>query len=269
MESSDAIRLVCFFGTFLLMATVEFFVPGRELSHGRSNRWVTSWSIVILDSVLVRIVFPLGGYGLALWAESQSIGLFNLVGVMQPIAILIAFLVLDWSIWFTHYLSHKIPILWRVHSVHHADPDMDVTTAIRFHPIEILLSMAWKSVIILLLGAPAISVIIFEIVLNGGAMFNHTNIRLPAPLEKVLRLFIVTPDMHRVHHSQRVKETDSNYGFSLSIWDRIFGTYTAQPQDGHEKMKIGLDYCDANRSTKLFYTLSIPFYSKQRESDLK
>ena len=267
MENGDLIRLVCFFGIFLIMATVELFAPGRELSHGRGNRWFTSWSIVIMDSVLVKIVFPLGGFGLALWAESQSIGLFNLISVVQPIAILISFLVLDWSIWFTHYLFHKIPFLWRVHSVHHADPDMDVTTAIRFHPVEILLSMAWKSIIILLLGAPAISVIIFEIVLNGGAMFNHTNIRLPALVEKVLRLFIVTPDMHRVHHSQRVEETDSNYGFSLSIWDRIFRTYTAQPQDGHEKMKIGLDYCDANKSTKLLYTLSIPFYSKLKRDN--
>ena len=175
------------------MAIVEFFMPGRELSYGRTQRWFTSWSIVIMDSVLVKVVFPLGGFGLALWAESQSIGLFNFLNIAQPVAVLIAFLILDWSIWFTHLLFHKIPFLWRVHSVHHADPDMDVTTAIRFHPIEILLSMAWKSIIILLLGAPAIAVIIFEIVLNGGAMFNHTNIRLPGTVEKFLRLFVVTP----------------------------------------------------------------------------
>lgn len=247
----------------------EIIAPGRPLHFGRKSRWRTSWSIVILDSLLVKVIFPLGGFGLAYWAGTKSIGFFNWVEVPSIVAIIISFLILDWSIWFTHVLSHKIPILWRVHRMHHADPDMDVTTAIRFHPIEILLSMAWKSLLILALGAPPISVLIFEIVLNGGAMFNHTNIRLPAPLDKFARLLIVTPDMHRVHHSQRVRETDSNYGFSLSIWDRMFGTYTDQPQDGHDKMKIGLDYCDGEKSTGLIYSLSLPFDSVRKEESTR
>lgn len=259
MDTIHATRLAFFFGIFAAMALFEIFAPGRPLAHGRKNRWFTSWSLVVLDSILVRIVFPLGGVGIAYWATQESIGLFNWIEIPLWLAGVISFLVLDWSIWFTHVLSHKIPFLWRFHRVHHADPDMDVTTAIRFHPIEILLSMGWKTILIIALGAPPLAVLIFEIVLNGGALFNHTNIRLPGLLEKAVRLLIVTPDMHRVHHSQRMVETDSNYGFSLSVWDRLFGTYTDQPRDGHENMKIGLETIEGEKAEKLIFSLSIPF----------
>ncbi len=261
MESVHVTRLAFFFGIFAAMALYEIFAPGRPLRYGRKNRWFTSWSLVALDSILVRIVFPLGGVGIAYWAGQQSIGLFNWIDIPLWLAGVISFFVLDWSIWFTHVLSHKIPFLWRIHRVHHADPDMDVTTAIRFHPIEILLSMGWKTLLIIALGAPPAAVLIFEIVLNGGALFNHTNIRLPAPVERLVRLLLVTPDMHRVHHSQRVTETDSNYGFSLSIWDRLFGTYTAQPRDGHDKMKIGLRHIEGDKAERLIFSLGIPFRS--------
>ncbi|MBL4599180.1 MAG: sterol desaturase family protein, partial [Rhizobiaceae bacterium] len=168
-------------------------------------------------------------------------------------------LVLDFAIWFSHLASHKVPIFWRIHRMHHSDIDIDVTTAIRFHPVEIILSMFWKYLIVLALGAPAASVLVFEIVLNGGALFNHANFKLPLSIDKVLRLLIVTPDMHRVHHSIIRKETDSNYGFNLSIWDRMFGTYIDQPSKGHDEMTIGLKEWQDEKPARLDWILMVPF----------
>ena len=185
------------------------------------------------------------------------------------VAVLASFIVLDFAVWLSHVLSHKIPLFWRFHRMHHADRDIDVTTAIRFHPIEIVLSMIWKAGWVLILGAPAAAVIIFETVLNGTAMFNHSNTKLSPLMDKILRSFVVTPDMHRVHHSTITTETDSNYGFNLPWWDKLFGTYVDQPALGDEKMQIGLSEWQDERPTRLGWSLSVPFISQETEAQNK
>lgn len=262
--SEASTRLAIFVLLFAIMATCEYFAPRRELRPVKAKRWITNWAIVLIDSVLVRLVFKTAAVGGALWAGENNFGLFNNVTVPLWLSVIISFVALDFAVWLSHVASHKIPIFWRVHRMHHSDVDIDVTTAIRFHPIEILLSMVWKFAVVLALGAPAISVLIFEIVLNGGAMFNHSNFKLPLWLDKVLRLFIVTPDMHRVHHSAIGDETDSNYGFNLSIWDRMFNTYIDQPKLGHEGMTIGLGEWQDEKPTGLAWSLSVPFISQKK-----
>ena len=257
------IRLGIFIGLFLLLAVMEYLAPRRELEHVKAKRWITNWLIVIIDSFVLRLIFTGAAVGVAIWAEANGYGLFNLVQIPMALSVVTSFIILDFAIWFSHLASHKIPLLWTVHRMHHSDVDIDVSTAIRFHPIEIVLSMLWKMIIVVLLGAPAIAVLIFEIVLNGAAMFNHSNLKLPLGLDRILRLFIVTPDMHRVHHSIVHNETDSNYGFNLAIWDRIFGTYIDQPEAGHKNMKIGLSEWQDERPTKLLWSLKVPFI-KQR-----
>ena len=257
------IRLGVFIGLFLILAIMEYMAPRRELEHVKAKRWFTNWLIVIIDSFVLRLIFTGAAVGVAIWAEANGYGIFNLIEVPTVISVLVCFIVLDFTIWFAHVASHKIPLLWAVHRMHHSDVDIDVSTAIRFHPIEIILSMVWKMIIVVILGAPAISVLIFEIVLNGAAMFNHSNIKLPLWLDRILRVFIVTPDMHRVHHSIVHQETDSNYGFNLAIWDRLFGTYIDQPEAGHDGMKIGLRDWQDERPTNVLWSLKVPFI-KQR-----
>ena len=258
-DSEGAIRLGIFAGLFVVLALTEWARPRRPLVAPRGARWTTNWLIVALDSLLVRILFPAAAVGVALWAEAANFGLFNVLGVDPPVAGILSFLALDLAVWASHVASHKVPLFWRVHRMHHTDRDLDVTTAIRFHPIEIIASMVWKVAVVALLGAPAVAVIVFEIALNGGAMFNHANLKLPPGLDRILRLFIVTPDMHRVHHSVRPSETDSNYGFCLPWWDRLFGTYIAQPRDGHEAMAIGLAEWQDERPDKIGWSLTLPF----------
>ncbi len=253
------LRLVFFMGIFLVMALVELLLPMRELASRRLSRWPTNWAIVLLDALMVRLLFPLGGAGVALWAIDHGIGLFNMLELPGLMAGVLAFLFLDLAVWFQHLVSHKIPLLWRIHQVHHADGDVDVTTALRFHPVEIFLSFLWKAVVIALLGAPVEAVLLFEIVLNGAAMFNHANVALPQSVDRWLRLLVVTPDMHRVHHSAEVSETDSNYGFNLSIWDRMFKTYIAQPRKGHFAMEIGLSPEMSEGARRLPWSLALPF----------
>jgi len=259
----EQIRLGVFIGLFLILAVMEYLAPRRELQHVKGKRWFTNWMIIILDSFILRLIFFTAAFGAAVWAEANGHGLFNMIEIPSAIAIIISFVVLDFAIWLAHVASHKVPILWKVHRMHHADVDIDVSTAIRFHPIEIVLSMAWKIIVVVSLGAPVIAVLVFEIVLNGAAMFNHSNIKLPLWLDRILRLFIVTPDMHRVHHSIVHNETDSNYGFNLAIWDRIFGTYIDQPEAGHKGMKIGLGEWQDERPTQLFWSLKIPFIKQK------
>jgi len=267
-EMSEATtRLVVFVGLFAIMALSEYFVPRRKLKPVKAKRWFTNVTIVIMDSILVRLLFNTAAVGGALWAAEKGVGLFNLIDVPYWLAFVISFVVLDFAVWLSHVASHKIPLFWRVHRMHHSDVDIDVTTAIRFHPIEIILSMAWKFSIVLLLGAPALAVLVFEIVLNGGAMFNHANFKLPIWLDRILRWVIVTPDMHRVHHSVDRKETDSNYGFNFSFWDRLFRTYVAQPEKGHEKMVIGLSQWQDERPTGLLWSLSVPFSSQNKKAE--
>jgi len=256
------------FGAFLLifgtLAIIELAHPRLErpemLAALKTRRWLTNVGMLVLSSVALRIVFPAAAVGAALWAESQGIGLFNLVGVPVWVAALVSIIVLDFAVWLEHLLSHKIPLLWRIHRMHHADTGFDLTTALRFHPLEIIISMFWKVGVVLALGTPAWSVLVFEVILNGTAMFNHANIALPQKIDRLVRLVLVTPDMHRVHHSTIRQETDSNYGFSLSLWDRLFATYTAQPAKGHVEMDIGLDqYRDPRQPSGLIWSLLVPF----------
>ena len=259
MSEEAAIRFGVFVGLFVIMAGLEYFAPRRKLRPVKALRWLTNWAIIIINSVLVRLLFKTAAVGAALWATENGYGLFNMIALPYWLAFIISFLVLDFAIWFSHLASHKVPIFWRIHRMHHSDIDIDVTTAIRFHPVEIILSMFWKYLIVLALGAPAASVLVFEIVLNGGALFNHANFKLPLSIDKVLRLLIVTPDMHRVHHSIIRKETDSNYGFNLSIWDRMFGTYIDQPSKGHDEMTIGLEEWQDEKPARLDWILMVPF----------
>lgn len=262
-----ALRLGVFAFVLAAMAGAEILAPRRDLAHGRGRRWLTNFSIVVIDALAVRLIFPLAAVGVALWAESRGIGVFNVAGLPGVVAGVLAFLALDLAIWAQHIATHKIPVLWRIHRVHHSDVDVDFTTGIRFHPVEILLSMLWKSAVIVAIGAPALAVFLFEVVLNAMAMFNHANLRLPARLDRVLRLAIVTPDMHRVHHSVIHRETDANYGFNLSLWDRLFGTYIAQPARGHEAMTLGLDEYQGEEPTRLGWSLRLPLAPLRRRRD--
>ena len=264
MDHEALIRLVVFLGLFALFAVIEAKAPRRARTQPRQTRWVTNWAIVILDTLTLRLMavaLPFLAVGAAVDAHANGWGLLNHWGLSLWITVPLTVLFFDFAIWAQHLITHKIPILWRIHRVHHADRDIDVTTAIRFHPVEIALSMLLKIGLVYLLGPPALGIILFEIILNGTAMFNHANMRLPLKLDAVLRSFLVTPDMHRVHHSVNRAEHDSNYGFALSIWDRMFGTYVAQPEKGHDEMTIGLEWQD-DRPSKLGWALALPFKRK-------
>lgn len=264
MENETLIRLGVFLGLFALLAAVEALAPRRVRSQSRSHRWVTNWGITLANTLTLRAIafaLPLLAVGAAVDANAQGWGVFNLLGWPVWLEFVLAVLILDFSIWLQHLITHKVPLLWRLHQVHHADVDMDVTTAIRFHPVEIALSMLLKIGLVYLLGPAALAVIVFEIMLNGTAMFNHANIRLPLWLDAIVRRVLVTPDMHRVHHSVHRSEHDSNYGFALSIWDQMFGTYIAQPKAGHDDMQVGLEWQD-DRPSRLGWSLSLPFSRK-------
>jgi sterol desaturase/sphingolipid hydroxylase (fatty acid hydroxylase superfamily) len=240
MTNEVAIRLVFFFGIFAFMALWEVLAPRRKLQTSKAVRWSNNLGLVFFNSFIVRLAFPAAATGVALFASNQGWGLFNYIETSYWLALVVSIIVMDFFIWLQHVMVHAVPLLWRLHRVHHADLDFDVTTGARFHTLEILLSMLIKFAVILLLGPPVLAVIIFEIVLNATAMFNHSNVRLPTGIDRVLRLLVVTPDMHRIHHSIEDDETNSNFGFNLPWWDRLFGTYLAQPRAGHEAMTIGI-----------------------------
>ncbi len=270
-EHSDTIiRVGIFISVLVIMASLELFLPKRQLVASKSKRWFTNISMTVISNILVRLMgavaLPIVALGAALYSEQSSFGLFYLLELPFWLTCLLSIVILDFAIYFQHVLSHHIPVLWRLHRVHHADRDIDVTTATRFHPIEIMLSMLYKAGLIILLGAPVLAVFIFEIILSSLAMFNHANVALSPRLDRLLRLLIVTPDMHRVHHSVHVSETNSNYGFNLAIWDYLCGTYTSQPRDGHEKMTIGLNEYQTSKPTGLMWSLSLPFLSRKADS---
>jgi len=233
-------RPAAFVSVFVAMAAWEVFAPRRSQVSGRSSRWPSNLGIVALNTVLVRTVFPLTAVAWADNVAQQGYGLLNIVALPSWLAVIAAFVLLDLAIYLQHRLFHAVPVFWRLHRMHHADTEFDLTNGLRFHPLEIGLSMLLKFAVIAALGAPAWSVLVFEIVLNATSIFNHANVRLPGKVDRVLRLWVVTPDMHRVHHSVRPLETNSNFGFNLPWWDRWFGTYRAQPRDGHANMRIGL-----------------------------
>ncbi|MFW5453654.1 sterol desaturase family protein [Thioalkalivibrio sulfidiphilus] len=258
-----ALRLGFFLGILLLLGIAEALLPRRQRLLTRLQRWTSNLGIVVINTVLLRLLFPAAAVGMALFAQSAGWGIFNTFEVPFWIAVLVSVLVLDFMIWLQHVMVHAVPALWRLHRVHHADLDFDVTTGLRFHPLEIILSMGIKFAVIAVLGPPVLAVILFEILLNATSMFNHSNLRLPLGLDRVLRLFVVTPDMHRVHHSVADDETNSNFGFNLPWWDRLFGTYKAQPREGHEGMTIGIDtFRDPRQCDGLKGMLLMPFVGK-------
>ncbi len=259
LEHEPAIRLGFFFGILALMAAWERAAPRRRPALSRTLRWVHNLGLVALDSLLLRLLFPAAAVGVAALAAERGWGLLHLVALPFPVAVLISVIALDFVIWLQHVMFHAVPLLWRLHRVHHADLDYDVTTGIRFHPVEILLSMLVKSVAIVLLGPPVVAVVLFEVLLNATAMFNHGNVRLPARLDRMLRWVLVTPDMHRIHHSVEDDEANSNFGFSLTWWDRLFGTYREKPRAGHEEMRLGIHrYRDPRRVNRLPGMLTLP-----------
>lgn len=259
MERDQVIRVGFFFGIFTAVAIWESLAPRRKLTTSKTSRWLANFVLIGLNPVSVRLIFPLLPVGMALLAEERRWGLLTNLPLAYWLKVAAAVVALDFAIYLQHALHHAIPTLWRLHMVHHADLDFDVTTGVRFHPIEIVLSMGIKLGAVAALGPPALAVLIFEVALNATAMFNHSNIYLPPKMDRVLRLFLVTPDMHRVHHSAIIKETNSNFGFNLPWWDRLLGTYRDQPAKGHEDMTIGLAHLrDPNRLT-LPWLLALPF----------
>ena len=253
------LRLVPFLGVFALMAALEAWVPRRARGLPRSTRWPSNLGIVVVDTLVVRLLFPTAAVGVALAVEAQGGGLLGWLAAPAWLSVLIAILLLDLAIYLQHVMFHAVPALWRVHRMHHADTDIDVTTGLRFHPVEIVLSMLIKFAVIAALGAPAVAVLLFEVLLNATAMFNHANLRLPARVDAALRRVLVTPDMHRVHHSAIVRETNSNFGFNLALWDRMFGTYRAQPEAGHDSMVIGVEQFRDRAEARLDRMLTQPF----------
>jgi len=235
------LRAAVFFGLTALLVVSETLAPRRRRELPRLGRSFANVALVVLGTLCVRLIAPLGALGAAWFAERRGLGLLRSVDLARWLEIVFALLVLDLALWAQHVASHRVPLFWRVHRVHHTDVDLDVTSGVRFHPLELLVSLGWKALVVVALGATPATVLVFELALNGMSLFNHANLRLPQRVEQILRTVLVTPDVHRVHHSVWRDETDSNYGFQLVLWDRLFGTFTAQPRDGHESMRLGLD----------------------------
>jgi len=260
LEHEPFIRFCFFFGILVLMAMWELIAPRRPLTTSKASRWISNLGIVLMDTLAVRLILPLQAVGLALFVEAHGWGILNNVILPPWMKIILGVLGLDLVIYLQHAMFHALPVFWRLHRMHHTDLDFDVTTGIRFHPLEILLSMGIKMAAVVVLGPSAVAVVLFEVLLNATSMFNHGNVRLPKEIDRVLRLLVVTPEMHRVHHSVVIKEYNSNFGFNFPWWDRLMGTYQAQPTRGHEGMTIGLSqFRDPGRLT-LPWLLIQPFF---------
>lgn len=260
LAHEPVIRLGFFVGVFAIVALWELAAPRRALTVSKALRWGSNLGLVALNTLVLRLLFPLAAVGVAAFGVANGWGLLNHFEVPFWLAVPVAVIAMDFVIWLQHVMVHAVPALWRLHQVHHADLDYDLTTGARFHPIEIALSMLIKFATITVLGPPVLAVVVFEVLLNATAMFNHGNIRLPAGVDRVLRWFVVTPDMHRVHHSVEDDETNSNFGFSLPWWDRLFGTYRAQPRAGHDAIVIGIHgHTDLHEVARLDGMLLMPF----------
>jgi len=259
MAHEPAVRLGLFVGIFATVALWEWAAPRRELSLPKGWRWLNNLGLVVFNTFVLRLLVPTAAVGAAVLAAERGWGVLNTATLPPMVAIPLAILLLDLAIYLQHVMFHAVPLLWRLHSVHHTDLDYDLTTGARFHPIEIVLSMGIKLSLVVLIGAAPVAVLLFEVILAGAALFNHGNIRLPLPVDRVLRWLIVTPDMHRVHHSVRPAETNSNFGFNIPWWDRIFGTYQDQPAAGHEAMEIGIEPVRQRRIQSLLWMLILPF----------
>jgi sterol desaturase/sphingolipid hydroxylase (fatty acid hydroxylase superfamily) len=265
MPGEAVIRLVCFVGLFAAFALWEELAPRRRRQLGRWRRWPGNVGIVALNSALLRLAFPVTAVSFALLCEQRGWGLLNALDLPHWLAVVLAVVLLDLAIYLQHVLFHAVPALWRLHRMHHADLDIDVTTGVRFHTIEIVASMVIKIAVISALGPPALGVLLFEILLNATSMFSHGNIRMAPSLDRVLRWIVVTPDMHRVHHSIVPRETNSNFGFNMPWWDRLFGTYRAEPEAGHDAMTIGISQFRAPREQRLDRMLTQPFREDANE----
>ncbi len=265
LNHATAVRLTAFAAVFAVMAVWEWRLPLRPRRYGRWRRWPANLAIVVLGALLGRAVLPLAAIGVAMLAATHQWGLFHAFGLPAWFAVPAAIVVLDLAVYLQHALFHALPLLWRLHRVHHADVEFDVTTGTRFHPIEIVLSMVLKMGVVAALGAPVLAVLIFEVLLNMTSMFNHGNVSLGPSLDRKLRWLLVTPDMHRVHHSAMTQETNSNYSFNLTCWDRLFGTYCALPADGHLGMTIGLEQFRDAREMRIDRLLLQPFHVPARE----
>lgn len=255
----NAVRLGIFAGIFVLMALLETLMPRKDRVQPRGRRWIANLGLVVAGTLLLRVSMPILAIGMALVASQNGWGLLAMVSLPVWVEIVIAFLLLDLLMYTQHVLFHRIPLFWRFHKIHHADRDLDVTSGVRFHPVEAVLSMLWKMLCIVAIGPAAIAVFLFEVILNAASLFHHANFRLPTAADRVLRWAVVTPDMHRVHHSVHRSETDSNFSFFLTIWDRLFGTYVAQPRDGHQGMTIGLGEYQSDQPSGLVWSLIEPF----------
>jgi sterol desaturase/sphingolipid hydroxylase (fatty acid hydroxylase superfamily) len=258
-ENEVFIRLSVFFGLFFIVALWEVLAPKRTLSESKMQRWTGNLSIVVINTLIVRLIFPVLAVGMAVEAQIRGWGLFNNFDIVWGLNLVLSVILLDFVIYLQHVMFHAVPLLWRLHRMHHTDLDYDVTTGSRFHPVEIILSMLIKLAVIVTLGPVPAAVVVFEVLLNGTAMFNHGNIRIPKGLDRIIRWFVVTPDMHRVHHSILPYETNSNFGFNLPWWDRLFGTYRDQPEKGHEQMTIGIELFRRSKYLYLHWMLIQPF----------
>ncbi|NUM53746.1 MAG: sterol desaturase family protein [Candidatus Hydrogenedentes bacterium] len=264
MQYEPQIRLACSVGVFAIMALWELAGPRRALTVRKGPRWFVNLSLVVIDTLVVRLLFPIAAVGMAELSAVRGWGALNMVHAPYWLALTASFIALDFIVYVQHVLFHYVPFFWRFHRVHHADVDFDVTTGLRFHPGEIALSMCIKLGAVALLGPPMEAVVAFEVALNATSLFNHSNVRIPLTIDRALRFVVVTPDMHRVHHSVVSAETNSNFGFNLPWWDRLCGTYTAQPRDGHTEMAIGLDQFRDRISQRLVALLWLPIIKQKR-----
>ena len=256
------VRLGTFAGVFLLMATWELVAARRALMLPKARRWLANLALVALNTVALRLIFPTAAVGVAMVATERGWGVLSQVELPVIAAVPLSVVALDLAIYLQHVMFHAVPVLWRLHMVHHADLDFDVTTGARFHPVEILISMGIKLALVVLIGPPVVAVLLFEVLLNATSMFNHGNVKLPTAVDRVLRWVVVTPDMHRVHHSVVASETNSNFGFNLPWWDRLLGTYQDQPAAGHDDMRIGVEHLQESRLQGVGWMLRLPFAGK-------
>lgn len=255
------IRLGTFLGLFSLLMVWEVASPKRKLLELRRFRWFSNIGLIVTSSILIRFIIPTAAVGVALHTETNDLGFLNYFDLSTTAQFIIAFILMDLSIYFQHVMFHALPVFWRFHRVHHSDLDCDITTGLRFHPFEMVISILFKFVIIISIGAPVIAVVCFEIILNAASMFTHSNIKIPLNLEKLVRWIIVTPDMHRIHHSINENETNSNFSFFISIWDRLLGTYIHAPRKGQENMEIGLQNFRQPKWQNLRWLIYLPFVS--------
>jgi sterol desaturase/sphingolipid hydroxylase (fatty acid hydroxylase superfamily) len=266
LDNEPIIRLTAFAGIFLLMALLEVWLPRRRLQFDRLIRWPGNITLTLLNTLLIRLLLPITAVKFAMQLETSGTGLLNYLDVSPLLSIGIAIVLLDLAIYGQHIVFHRIPALWRIHRMHHTDNDIDVTSGARFHPAEIILSMLFKFAVIAIIGAPATAVLLFELVLSSGALFNHANFALPATADRLIRLLIVTPDMHRVHHSTLTREMNSNFGFNLSVWDRMFGTYIAEPESGQTGMSLGLSATQTAEVQRIDKMLLEPLRTREQSS---